>query len=340
MEKKNKNLVIAIITLVLILAIILIIANIKKDDNKAISEKEITFGNEIYNLTSYNNNIIKYKNWIIYSGGVNLANGLFGKKIEGIYKYNIDNGQIICLSNYNGSNFNIIDDTLYYINEFGEINTINVDTNDQKKRITWINSSEYEASNLLIYDNSIFYTDNNGYNIYKTDFNGSKRTLVAEYTTGSFQIYNNFIYYRESQTCKLYRKDLTNDSQCENILDDAINEFYVEDEKIYYITGDSLRVYDISSKFNNVIIKNITSNFVINDSCIYFYSSNDKSLKQYNIENGEEKNLIDNFEKDIYRIQMYNNIIFYSITANSSSAQILYYDIDEGKTNAINLKDN
>ena len=311
--------------------------NTIKESDKEV-EKKVAFGNEIYNMTSYNDNIIQYKNWIIFSTGA--KSGVFSNKLEGIYKYNINNGQVICLSDYNGSNFNIIGDTLYYINEFGQIYNVNLETNGGEDWIAWIGEDTYKAANLLMYGDDIYYTDSNGYNIYKTDKQGYKKDLIAEYTTGAFQIHDDYIYYRENETCKLYRKNIKNDSESELVLNEAIICYYVVEDKIIYRVGDTLKIYNILNNEENTIINNITSNFAFDKNCIYFYSSEAKAIKQYDIENGKEKNLIDNIENDIYIIQMYDNNIYYKINTYASRAEIYYYNIQENKVSTIDLNTN
>lgn len=306
-----------------------------KKNNKV---EDIIPGNSICNLTSYNNNIIKYGNWLIFSTGVEFDNGLYSNSLEGIYKYNLDNGQVISLSDYNGSNFNIYENKLYYLNEFGDIYTIDFANNDKSDWIAFINHSSYDASYLLVYGKDVYYTDSNGNNIYKTDLSGNKKILVAEYTTGPFQIVDGYIYYRENQSCKLYRKDLDSDASSEIIIEEAIGDFYIENGKIYYKLGDTLKSYDFTSKDTKTLIDNITSNFIIDKGNVYYYSSKSKAIEQYNTENSEKKKLVENLQKDIYRIQGYDNMLFYKIDTNNSRATIECYNIEEGKTNTINLK--
>ena len=93
-KKKNKYnikfilyfalIVIIILSIILLLGSIVFDLFFKKEKSEQINKN--VYGNKIYNMTSYSNNIIKYGDWIIYSNGDNLKNTRITNYEDGIYK--------------------------------------------------------------------------------------------------------------------------------------------------------------------------------------------------------------------------------------------------------------
>ena len=307
---RNTKIIIVIFVLVLLLISILII-NIQSKTRKNDNIGNI-YGNETFNLTSYTDNFIQYNDWIIFSNGVStVLNKTVSNYKEGVYKYNLKTGQVIQLTSRDGYSFNIIGNRLYYINKYNGICYVNLDTLESNE-ITRIDNSNYKATDMFICDNYIYYREQNGQNIYRTNFSGSSKNLIAEYTTGNFQIYDNFIYYIDAKSFTLIKKEIINNSEPIQLTDEKISNFNYKDNKIVYIVGSELKMLNIDDNSTTILKQGITSNFVINDKDIYTYAADIKSIIKVNIEDKTEEIIVDNIEKDINRLQLYNGILYYS----------------------------
>ena len=225
--------------------------------------------------------------------------------------------------------FNIFESKLVYIDKFNEIQIIDIDSLE-KERIAFINNSNYEANYLLVHNGFVYYRDNNGDNIYKTDFKGKEKTLIAEYTTGDVQIINNEIYYISANTNNLYKKDIMNEQEPIKVIEDAIMQFFVKDKNIIYIYNNNLNIYNIENNTKEILKENVTSNFTINENNIYVYISESKNILEINIENKMQMPIVENIEKDIFRLQMFNDNIYYSY---SSGYPYVKYDLYSLNTN-------
>ena len=324
---KNKKILISIFAILLILIVIIAIVVTKSNNtssssksnstnNKSIAspspspsaEPEIsnTYGNEIFNMTSYGDNFIKYNDWIIFSNGTTFMNYSSNIK-DGIYKYNMKTGQLIRLYDNNGFCLNIKNNDLYFCTKYGDVYSINLNSLGDD----WISEID-DASYLSIYNNSIFYTNSNGNNVYKSTSLGGK--LVAEYIEGKFQIYNNYIYYIDAQSHNLFKKSITNTKEeAINIINESIDEFYVKDDMIIYSnqTNTNIYVYNYNSNTTELLGENAFSNFVLSSDKLYFYSDTKQALIEININTKEETIILDNIE-NINRLQLFDNFIFYT----------------------------
>lgn len=276
------------------------------------NENNNMYGNEIFNLTSYTDNFIQYGDWIIFSNGVSEVQNIRVSNFEeGIYKYNIQTGQVIRLSKGDGICFNIMKNRLYYINKFNTICFIDLETL-KSDSISWINGENYNATDLLICDSHLYYREKNGQNIYRTNSSGSNKDLIVEYTEGNFQIYDNFIYYIDVASSNLKKKTCSSSDLPTQLIDEKISSFYYKNNGIIYTVGNELKVFNMQDNSKVTLKKDITSNFVINDSYIYMYSSKTKCIIRLNIEDKSEEIIVKNVKNDIYRLQIYINNLYYS----------------------------
>lgn len=334
--RKKKIIVSVVIAVLLVILIvgILIWGNYIADGKK----KELVnkSGNESFNMTGFSNNFMKYGDCIIFSNGNLALNAEVSNYEDGIYKYNIKTGQVIQLSTSNGYCLNLRNSTLYYISTTGQINTVNVDTLE-KNWISGIGNANY----LLIYDDYVYYRDSNGNNIYRTnDMHGNNKQLIAEYSDGDIQIKNNYIYYLDAQNLNLFKKSIDDLKEEESkIIDESISQFYCIDDKIVYLSDNQLKVYNMQDGSSEILVeKNIASNFVIKDRNVYFYLSDDKSLNKLDLDTLEVSEISSNLN-EIYRLQLFDNYIFYYDSENNSSIftgltikTLLYYiDLTDNK---------
>ncbi len=328
-KSKTKNLII-ILTVFILISLLILINFYKKVSNNRINN---SYGNQIFNLTSYTDNFIKYGDWLIFSNGNSeVLNKTVSNFKEGIYKYNLKTKQVIRLSEYDGFSFNILANKLYYISKFNDINYIDLDTLDSE-RIAWISGNTYEATDLFICDNYLYYREKNGKNIYRTTLSGDTKNLVAEYTEGNFQIYDNYIYYIDANSHKLNMRKINTDT-VETLIDETISSFYYNDNKIIYKVADELKSINLVDKSISTIKDGVTSNFVVNDNYIYFYLSSEKSIIKISIDNQLEEPILENVENDIYRLQLFDGVLYYSnrktdglFSANISTT-LYYIDIN------------
>lgn len=338
--KKKIGILFIIIVIISALAIILFYLSNKTNT------VDVIVGNESYNMTGIRNNFIKYGDWLIFSNG---AEEFLDAKIsnyeDGIYKYNTKTGQVIQLSTSNGYGFNLRNSTLYYISQYGNINTVNLDSLETD----WIMNVN-DVNYLLIYDDYVYYRDSNGNNIYRiNDMNGSNKRLIAEYTDGDIQIKDNNIYYLDAQNFNLFKKSIDDLSEeTSKIIDESISQFYCLDDRILYLSNNQLKEYSMQDGSIKVLVENnIDSNFVVKDKKAYFYSLNDMCLKEIDIDTLEVKEILNDLD-EIYRLQLYDNYIYYYDSESSNSiftgrtikTSLYYIDLTDNKQNNLNFNTN
>lgn len=351
---KNKKILIPIFSILLILIVIIaiIVERNNNTSNSSINNKSITspsptpsaepefsntYGNEIFNMVSCGDNFIKYNDWIIFSNGTTFMNYSSNIK-DGIYKYNMKTGQLIKLYKYNGFCLNIKNDNLYFCTEHGNVYSVNL----KSLADDWVSEID-GASYLSIYNNSIFYTNPNGNNVYKSTSLGGK--LIAEYVEGAFQIYNDYIYYIDAQSHNLFKNSITNTKEESlNVINESIDEFYVKDNIIIYSnqTDKNVYVYNYITNTTETLCENTFSNFVLNNNKLYFYSDTKQALIEIDINTKEEIIILDNIE-NINRLQLFDNFIFYtrSKAKHPNVTTSLYYiDINNKKEEQLLFRTN
>lgn len=312
-NKKSKKIIIILIIIVLLCAIIYFYKNYSSKKNS-----KIVYGNYSYNLTHSHGNIIEYGNeWIIYSQGNNALN-LFTESQRGIYKYNKNNGQTIKISDSNGYCFNIYNNYLYYVDESQNIYTLNLDDNSNNHTLIWIDGAENtKVAYMMVVNNTIFYRDSNGGNVYQVNNKGYNRKLIAEYTASDFTFNKNEIYYKSQSDGYLYCKNLQS-GETLKVLDKNVDNVSVSADNIYYTTisddekQNNLCCYNMSQKKEIVLQKDLSSNYVTDGEYIYYYSETNKCFYKYSINNGQKDKIIDESERTD-RIQLYNGNIYYSL---------------------------
>lgn len=320
------------IVIILVIVISLLIVTISSILIKTTKSNIVNnvYGNEIFNLTSYTDNFIQYGDWLIFSNGVStVLNKTVNNYDEGIYKYNTVTGQVVKLSDYDGGCFNLIGNSLFYVSKFNSINYINLDSL-KSSTISWINNENYKATDLLICDGYLYYRESNGQNLYRTTVSGQSKKLVAEYTKGNFQIYDNFIYYIDANFNTLKKKSCVLDDSPIQIVDEKISNFYFKDNKIIYTVGNDLKILNMTDNSINTIKNGITSNFIIHNNNIYMYISESKRIISLNLEDKSEDVILDNIDKDITRLQFFDNNLYYSnrqvnMLWSSYATTTLYY---------------
>ncbi len=290
----------------------------------------IEFGNKPYNMTSYNNNILKYDDWIIFSNGSATLNSSISNYKEGIYKYNTKTGQVIKLYDYNGYCLNRIGSELYFCTQYNSVYKVNLESLSEE----WI--SNIKASYILVCDTNIIYRDPNGNNIYITDMNGKNKKLIAEYTEGEIQIIDGYIYYLDASKSRLCKKAIKTD-ELDIIIEEPVSNFYVDNNKIIYISGENLKLFRCEENTNEVLLNGVSSNFVFKDNNIYGYILDKKSIVEINIEDKKEQVVIDNLQT-VYRLQMYDDNIYYCYSSGKYpylSTNIYSLNIQEKKQEKI-----
>ena len=334
-KKKNKYnikfilyfalIVIIILSIILLLGSIVFVLFFKKEKSEQINKN--VYGNKIYNMTSYSNNIIKYGDWIIYSNGDNLKNTRITNYEDGIYKYNMKTGQVVKLYNSNAYCLNLIENELYYCVTTEQIYKVNLDTLESE----WIDEFN-DVSYLSIYNNTIFYRSSNGGNIYSASLDGKNQKLVVEYTINEFQIYNGFIYYIDATTNNLFKKNIrNNDENPIKITNNKISNFYINNENLVYSSSNKLFVYDLYNNTSEELVDNVTSNFIYENNKLYFYSASNKSIIELDLIS-KQKNIISELTNDIYRLQYYDNYLFYYDSTGKYqyiTIQLFYININD-----------
>lgn len=322
----KKKIIILVVSIVLL--VILIIGALTWKKYIADGKKEEVVnrsGNESFNVTGTTYNFIKFDDWIVFSAGPQaLGAGVlnFG---EGIYKFNMQTGQVIKLDDYAGICFNIWGKNLYYIsNVDSNIKRINLDTLETD----WIPS--IETNYILLNNDYIYYRDVNGDNIYRiNNLEGENKRLVAEYTEGDIQILDGYIYYIDAQTHNLFKKSVENLQEEEvKLIDENVSQFYSIGDKIIYLVENNIKQFSVSDGSSDTLIKDdITSNFVVKDNKVYYYSSEDSSLCEIDVETKEKVDKVENLE-EMYRLQLYDNYIFYHDTEGYPFVKLFLYYVD------------
>lgn len=330
-DENMKNKVWILILLIIIVPTLALIISILFDLNNNVkinkgNNNKNEYGNQIFNMTSYSNNILKYGNWVIFSNGIVPLNTKITNYKEGIYKYNIKTGQVIKLYDYNGYCLNLKDDDLYFCTTHGQIYNVNLES----LKYNWLSDIK-DVSYLLVYNDNIYYRTSNGNNIYSATISGNNQKLVAEYTSDEFQVYNGYIYYIDSNSNNVLKKSIQNTEENPvKIIEEKVINFYIVNDKIIYSSENKINLYDLNNNTEEKLVEDVSSNFIFNNNKLYFYSENKRSIIESDINTKQENSILENLDK-VYRLQNYDNYIFYYNTTGKypyMSTQLYYLDIN------------
>ncbi len=188
----------------------------------------------------------------------------------------------------------LVGDYLYYLTI--DPNSISkIDLNGENE----ISLISREVSDFDIVDDTIYFTDVQGY-LCKIDLNGENYSqLTEEIIATKFQMYNGDVYYYKEDN-GLMKLDL--DKLTSELVSDRItsNLYNVTNKGIFFLDTESMKICKISLKgtsFKELITIN-TSNTKINviGNQLYYLDldSNDDTTKTYRIKiNGKEATAID-----------------------------------------------
>ncbi|MDP5273712.1 DUF5050 domain-containing protein [Chengkuizengella axinellae] len=201
------------------------------------------------------------EDWIYYrTEGV--GGNLWRMKLDGTNKDQIS------ISGYDPDFIEIWDGWVFYSSNF--LNKALYILDNEKKKV-----SDQDVSSLIVYNNWIYYIDNDDYKLYRMDFNGEKIENVVDSIVTYYLIYNDKIFYRNaSDENKLYESGLSGENNIK-VLDQRFLKFELHGNQLYFIEDSQqqrLFQLDLESKELSKITDEQVYTFYILDGKIAYSS--------------------------------------------------------------------
>lgn len=200
----------------------------RNQSDKGITTKVFAEGNKIYYLNKFSRysheiielNINDFSRKVVYSDisadGLEMRNTLFGfgkyipveevlenevndffvygssifmAKTNGIYRFDTEKNKLIQIYDKNVWGFSFVNNQLYYIDEVMDLYRYSLNENSAKK----VDIGKIDR--LFITQEFLFYKDFIDGFLYRTNHDGSERTLIFDFEVNEINFDDNFIYY-------------------------------------------------------------------------------------------------------------------------------------------------
>jgi len=257
-KKSNKKIFIIVAVVVIVLVIAFIIRNIQNKDNN--NNGSLIFG-------SNEDNLMSKKEHIYGNSQVNKMNqGILVEDENNIY-YSVKE------SDYKNS--------LYKKSK---------STNESIKLMTT------NAKFLNIYEDTLYYINEDEHSIFKMQTDGGNRTRVADDVDSMFMV-DNYIYCTKGVGLSdgLFRIDTTNNKQ-KCITSESVKEFNIYNNYIYYNNSNDGQLYriDLNGKNKKTIFTDKVEHICIVNDMIYVSDLTDgRSIYQLNLDGSENKKILE-----------------------------------------------
>lgn len=306
MEKKknNKKILGIIAVIIIVLVVIFIIINItnKNSDNDSKHSIFVNSQDELINKTEH----------IYGNSSVNKMNqGILVEDEDNIY-YSVK-----------GSNY---ENYLYKKSKT---------TNETTKLMTT------NAKFLNIYENTLYYINEDEHSIFKMQTDGNNRTRIMDDVSSMLMI-DNYIYCTKGIGLAdgLFRIDITNNkTKC--ITSESVKEFNIYNNYIYYNNYNDGQLYriDLNGKNKKTIFTDKVEHICIENDMIYVSNLTDgKNIYQINLDGTENKKILEiksNSSNSFIIMNSYIGVI-HSV---GFSQYLCFYDMQGNLINKISVED-
>lgn len=197
------------------------------------------------------------------------------------------------------------------------------------------------AKFLNIYENTLYYINEDEHSIFKIQTDGNNRTRIKD-NVSSMIIINNYIYYAKGVGLAegLFRIDITNNEE-KCITKESVKEFNISNNYIYYTNYNDEQLYriDLNGKNKKTILTDKVEHICIINDMIYVSNITDgKSIYQINLEGTENKKILEikNNSSNSFIIMNGNIAVIHSIGLDKC---LCFYDMQGNLIKQISVKD-
>lgn len=105
---------------------------------------------------------------------------------------------------------------------------------------------------------------------------GTERTKVSSASVSKIVVNQNWIYYLDTNDTGISRIKLDGSEMNNVILDKGINNFFINDNQLYYTQNDTYELFraDLSGSGKQKINENVSKSFIIEDGWGYYIKAN------------------------------------------------------------------
>ena len=326
---KNKKT--AIITIIILIAIILIVSILC---NKT----------EIGNTSGNLNNLgfsVKKNGWIYYLG-------LKDNNTDGIYRAKLNGEKQEKVTTDYGVSLNKSGKFIYYLDmSSDEYSIAKIKTNGDGKETV---IKGVDQGKITVIGDWIYYFKES--NFYKAKTNGEDKQILSKKTITNYEVVDNWIYYSYNDEGKTtIAKMKTNGEDITKIDNDASKEFFVNKGKLYYIYEKydeenfeyNYVIYqvktngkdkkEIASIGKNIEIENV--NF--DGNRLYYIKSNDNNVVSiYSIKlNGKDERKIVDIKGNYTMMNIHKGWIYYTDQNDNGDSQMFIVKTNGEKQRAL-----
>lgn len=183
---------------------------------------------------------------------------------------------------------------------------------------------------LNLYNNQLYYINEDEHAIFKMNTDGSNRTRVLDRARAMY-IVNDYLYYIEEDLAynNLLRLDLTT-NKVKNITDEYVKEFTIYNGYIYYVAKSNNQLYRVNllGKEKQLIFADKVENICILDNNIFVSNLTDgNSIYKLSLDGTENKKII-TLEKDTIKLYSIVNNQIVTFTKFLNNYYLCLYDFE------------
>ena len=198
-----------------------------------------------------------------------------------------------------------------------------------------------EAKFLNIYNNQLYYINDDEHAIFKMNKDGSNRERVLDRAKAMY-IVNDYLYYIEGDSFynNLRRLDLTT-NKVKAITDEDVKEFTIYDKYIYYVSNKNNQLYKVNllGKEKQSIFTDKVEHICIVDDTIYVSNITDGNAIYIISLDGKENKKILSMENSLMNLYIIVNNEIGVLEKKISSNYICWYDMEGTSTKNTSLKE-
>lgn len=187
-----------------------------------------------------------------------------------------------------------------------------------------------EAKFLNIYNNQLYYINEDEHAIFKMNTDGSNRNRILDRAKAMY-IVNDYLYYIEGDSFynNLRRLDLTT-NKVKDITDEDVREFTIYNGYIYYVSGKDNQLYKVNllgKEKQSVFTDKVENICIINDNIFVSNITDGNSIYKLSLDGKENKKII-TIEKDAIKLYSIVNNQIVTFTKFLNNYYLCLYDFE------------
>jgi hypothetical protein len=193
--------------------------------------------------------------------------------------------------------------------------------------------SDDRISNINVLGGWVYYTSfDDNFSIYKIRTDGSDRQRIVEGYCSNLYVTGNQMYFdmRDDTNMSHVYTVGTDGRDLKKIIPEATMAYYY-DEAVYYISNNGLSLWklDLETDEDQKLTDNYSAYVVVDDTGIYYWSVNEGTYNQMNLEGGDERVVLsggdyyNKFSQYIYFIKSGENYDLFELDLETETEERL-----------------